>query len=124
MTRPESAPLQLNALSITGALEHWSKPPKRRDAHRSARLLGRDGDGAKGVVGQLEQWRGAACRIAGCRKRRMRCARSSGDLLPPSPPAEKATARQDQAGKASTGDAARDTTGDRGIVPQPTHGPT
>ena len=33
-----------------------------------------------------------------------------GDLLPPSPPAEKATARQDQAGKASTGDGA----GDRG----------
>jgi hypothetical protein len=33
----------------------------------------------------------------------------SGDLLPPSPPAEKATARQDQAGKASTGDG----TGDR-----------
>jgi hypothetical protein len=32
------------------------------------------------------------------------CAASSGDLLPPSPPAEKATARQDQAGKASTGD--------------------
>jgi hypothetical protein len=29
---------------------------------------------------------------------------SSGDLLPPSPPAEKATARQDQAGKASTDD--------------------
>jgi hypothetical protein len=26
---------------------------------------------------------------------------SSGDLLPPSPPAEKATAREDQAGKAS-----------------------
>ena len=31
---------------------------------------------------------------------------SSGDLLPPSPPAEKATARQDQAGQASTGDGA------------------
>src|SRR5437660_550030 len=29
---------------------------------------------------------------------------TSGDFLPPSPPAEKATARQDQAGKASTGD--------------------
>jgi hypothetical protein len=28
----------------------------------------------------------------------------SGDLLPPSPPAEKATARQDQAGQSSTGD--------------------
>jgi hypothetical protein len=33
-------------------------------------------------------------------------ARSSGDLLPPSPPAEKAAARQDQAGHASTGDGA------------------
>jgi hypothetical protein len=32
---------------------------------------------------------------------RERCAESSGDLLPPSPPAEKAAARQDQAGKAS-----------------------
>jgi len=31
---------------------------------------------------------------------------SSGDLLPPSPPAEKATARQDQAGKSRTGDGA------------------
>ena len=35
-------------------------------------------------------------------------ARSSGDLLPPSPPAEKATAREDQARKASTGDGAGD----------------
>ena len=33
---------------------------------------------------------------------------SSGDLPPPSPPAEKATARQDQAGKARTGDWAGD----------------
>src|SRR5262249_60799164 len=33
--------------------------------------------------------------------------RCSGDLLPPSPPAEKATAGQDQAGKASTSDGAR-----------------
>jgi hypothetical protein len=38
--------------------------------------------------------------IAGC------C--NSGDLLPPSPPAEKAAARQDQAGQASTGDGAGD----------------
>jgi hypothetical protein len=37
-----------------------------------------------------------------------RCAESSGDLLPPSPPGEKATARQEQAGKASTGDGAGD----------------
>ena len=42
---------------------------------------------------------------AGCRKRRVRdCARCSGNLLPPSPPAEQATARQDQTGKSSTGD--------------------
>jgi hypothetical protein len=33
---------------------------------------------------------------------------SSGDLLPPSPPAEKATASQDQAGQASTDDGAGD----------------
>jgi hypothetical protein len=32
----------------------------------------------------------------------------SGDLLPPSPPAEQATARQDQAGQARTGDGAWD----------------
>jgi hypothetical protein len=31
----------------------------------------------------------------------------SGDLLPPSPPGEKTTARQDQAGQASTDDGAR-----------------
>src|SRR5262249_11419006 len=43
------------------------------------------------------------------------CAGSSGDLLPPSPPAEKT--HQDQAGEASTGDGAGDTTaGDRRIV--------
>ena len=41
----------------------------------------------------------------GCRKRRTRIARKySGNFLPPSPPAEEATARQDRAGKASTGD--------------------
>src|SRR5262249_10333421 len=39
------------------------------------------------------------------------CAGSSGDLLPPSPPAEKATAREDQAGQASTGDGAGDGVG-------------
>src|SRR5262245_16218868 len=32
------------------------------------------------------------------------CVESSGNLLPPSPPAEKATASQDQAGKSGTGD--------------------
>jgi hypothetical protein len=36
------------------------------------------------------------------------CVETLGDLLPPSPPAEKATARQDQAGKASTSDGAGD----------------
>jgi hypothetical protein len=39
---------------------------------------------------------------AGCRKRRA-CVGCLGDFPPPSPPAEKATARQEQAGKASTG---------------------
>src|SRR5262249_50464435 len=34
------------------------------------------------------------------------CAESSGDFLPPSPPAEKATARQDQGGKSCTRDGA------------------
>ena len=33
------------------------------------------------------------------------------DGVPPTPPAEKATARQDQAGKSSTGDGAGDTEG-------------
>src|SRR5215813_14094490 len=42
--------------------------------------------------------------IAGCRKRRVR--RMFRRLLPPSPPAEKATARQDQAGQSSTSDGA------------------
>src|SRR4029450_9193271 len=37
-----------------------------------------------------------------------RVASSSGDFLPPSPPAEKPTARQDQAGKSSTGDGTGD----------------
>ena len=42
--------------------------------------------------------------MAGRRKRRVDCPETSGNLLPPSPPAEKATARQDQAGKASADD--------------------
>jgi hypothetical protein len=46
--------------------------------------------------------------IAGRRKLPLRCAGCSGDFLPPSPPAEKATARQDQAGQASAGDGSRD----------------
>src|SRR5215831_7848162 len=36
------------------------------------------------------------------------CAGCSGDLPPPSPPAEEATARQDQAGQSRTGDGAGD----------------
>jgi hypothetical protein len=46
------------------------------------------------------------------------CAGGSGDFLPPSPPDEKANARQDQAGQSGTGDGAGDelasnfTTGD------------
>jgi len=40
----------------------------------------------------------------------------SGAFLPPSPPAEKASAREDQAGKSSTDDGCGDTTGDRRIV--------
>jgi len=47
-------------------------------------------------------------RHSGARARRSEGAPSaekcSGDFLPPSPPAEKATARQDQARKSSTGD--------------------
>jgi len=35
----------------------------------------------------------------------------SDDLLPPSPPAEKAAARKDQAGEASTGDGTRNSGG-------------
>jgi hypothetical protein len=47
--------------------------------------------------------------IAGCPKRHVKVAReSSGSLLPPSPPAEQATACQDQAGQASSHDGARD----------------
>ena len=41
---------------------------------------------------------------------------NSGNLLPPSPPAEKATARQDQAGHSGTSDGGGDTTGDCRIV--------
>jgi hypothetical protein len=45
--------------------------------------------------------------MAGRRKRRVDCPETSGNLLPPPPPPEKATARQDEAGQASTGDGAR-----------------
>src|SRR5262249_28330114 len=48
--------------------------------------------------------------ISGRRERRIRIA--SGGLLPPSPPAEKAAARKDQAGKARTGDGPGDDCGD------------
>jgi len=40
----------------------------------------------------------------------------SGDLLPPSPPTEQATASKDQAWKSSTSDGGGDTTGDRRVV--------
>jgi len=51
----------------------------------------------------------ADCSAIACRsKRHVRVvsAGSSGDCLPPSPPAEKAAARQDQTGESSTGDGA------------------
>jgi hypothetical protein len=41
--------------------------------------------------------------VAGCRNHAEKCL---GDFLSPSPPAEKATARQDQTGKSCTGDGA------------------
>jgi hypothetical protein len=48
-------------------------------------------------------------RSARRRKRRVRITPgSSGDFLPPSPPAEKTTGRKDQAGQSSTGDGAWD----------------
>src|SRR5262249_34989552 len=46
-----------------------------------------------------------------CKSSEAICTESSGDFLPPSPPAEKASARQDQAGNASTGDGAGDASG-------------
>src|ERR1700750_2654971 len=53
-------------------------------------------------------WVAASCRLFGNRwlpqTTCSSCAGCSGGLLPPSPPAEKASARQDKAGKASTGD--------------------
>jgi len=42
--------------------------------------------------------------IARRRETAWRCVGSSAAFLPPSPPAEKATARQDEAGQASTDD--------------------
>src|SRR6516162_4816963 len=50
--------------------------------------------------------RSATSAIAGCRKRRVRCVGCSGDLLPPSPPAEKATSYRYEAWEASTDDRA------------------
>ena len=50
--------------------------------------------------------------IARCRKTtRTGCAGCSGELLPPSPPAENATAREDEAGQASTSDGTGNTYG-------------
>jgi hypothetical protein len=51
------------------------------------------------------------CRAALVAGERVICAGCSGDLLPPSPPAEKATARQDQARQASPRDGAWDRRG-------------
>jgi hypothetical protein len=45
--------------------------------------------------------------IAGCRKRRVRIARS-GDLPPPSPPGEEATAREHETRQSGAGDGAGD----------------
>jgi hypothetical protein len=45
-------------------------------------------------------------RLLIARKRRVPYPSCSGGLLPPSPPAEQATARQDQAGQSGTGDGA------------------
>src|SRR5262249_268854 len=53
-------------------------------------------------------------RLFGNGKRRA-CVGCSGDLFPPPPPAEKATAREDHARKASTGDGAGDA-GDIGYI--------
>jgi hypothetical protein len=48
--------------------------------------------------------------LANATRRVANCAGCSGDLLPPSPPTEKATARQDQAGKTCTSDETGDET--------------
>jgi hypothetical protein len=48
----------------------------------------------------------AASSLGRVLRNRERCA-GSGDLFPPSPPAEKATAREDQTGQASTSDGGR-----------------
>jgi hypothetical protein len=68
-------------------------------AHADARLRGdargRDGGICKELAAGIGVAEGAA--------KEVRIAREcSGDLLPPSPPAEQTTARQDQAGEAST----------------------
>src|SRR5262249_16007786 len=55
--------------------------------------------------------------IGGCRNdAREACSGSSGGLLPPSPPAEKATARQDQARQSGTNDGTRHTNAGNGSV--------
>jgi hypothetical protein len=46
--------------------------------------------------------------VASCRERHVHCAEGSSDFLTPSPPAEKATACQDQARKASAYNGAGD----------------
>jgi hypothetical protein len=62
-------------------------------------------EGSAKDMGAQEVPRGTSGRqspIAARCQRPVRCARYSSDLLSPSPPAEKATARQQQAGKART----------------------
>jgi hypothetical protein len=51
------------------------------------------------------------CRLAILRQSLARRSHCSGNLLPPSPPAQKTTTRQDQSGKACTGDGAWNTNG-------------
>jgi hypothetical protein len=58
-------------------------------------------------------WQAPARRALSARTHKSQALSGSLGDLPPSPPAEKATARQDQAGQASTSDGSGDTTGMR-----------
>jgi hypothetical protein len=73
--------------------------PIRTDRHNAAEPVatGCDAHGDRSAPRSDQAIGGSGLRA------RERCAGSSGDLLPPLPPAEKATAHQDQTGKASTG---------------------
>ena len=70
----------------------------------SAQALWRE---SRGPAGRDRHARTDPCPLTASMKRRKYASGSSGNLLSPSPPAEKATAREDQAGKASTGDGGR-----------------